>query len=213
LCDYAPPAPAHDLGEHDPPYLLACHIEWERREDTGSGWELLSAAQSPNQDTRAHARALLASSHHLGGAGLSAPPDFISSRKRPAAVEGDMNAPYNLDIMDNCSECTHTNPSFFCALSQTVLHSLDQVSHKSILPAGAILFVEGQAPRGMFILCSGKVNLSTTSREGKILILKTVVAGQTLGLSASISGLGYETTAETSTPVTFALSTEKIFWT
>jgi hypothetical protein len=35
------------------------------------------------------------------------------------------------------------------------------------LIAGAILFVEGQTPRGVYIVCSGKVSLSTTSREGK----------------------------------------------
>ena len=52
----------------------------------------------------------------------------------------------------------------------------------------------------MFILCSGKVNLSTTSREGKILILKTADAGEALGLSATVSGAGYESTAETATP-------------
>jgi CRP/FNR family cyclic AMP-dependent transcriptional regulator len=73
-------------------------------------------------------------------------------------------------------------------------------SYKSIFPAGALLFVEGQSPRGMFILCSGKVNLSTTSRDGKILILKTAIAGEVLGLSAVISGKGYEATAETATP-------------
>lgn len=50
------------------------------------------------------------------------------------------------------------------------------------------------------ILCSGKVNLSTTSREGKILIPQTASAGEALGLSASISGTGYESTAETATP-------------
>jgi CRP/FNR family transcriptional regulator len=60
--------------------------------------------------------------------------------------------------------------------------------------------VEGQAPRGLFIVCSGRVNLSTTSREGKILILKSVNAGETVGLSASISGMPYEVTAETATP-------------
>jgi CRP/FNR family transcriptional regulator len=52
----------------------------------------------------------------------------------------------------------------------------------------------------MFVLCSGKVNLSTASREGKILILKTAEAGEVLGLSAAISGAGYESTAETATP-------------
>ncbi len=111
-----------------------------------------------------------------------------------------MKAPYGLDIIDNCAECTTTKTGFFCGFSNPALEALNQISHKSILPAGAILFVEGQSPRGMFMLCSGKVNLSTTSREGKILILKTAAAGEALGLSAAISGVGYETTAETATP-------------
>jgi CRP/FNR family transcriptional regulator len=69
-----------------------------------------------------------------------------------------------------------------------------------MLPAGAILFVEGQIPRGIFVLCSGRVKLSTASREGKVLILKFAEAGEELGLSAAISGMNYEMTAETATP-------------
>ena len=111
-----------------------------------------------------------------------------------------MKAPYGLDIVENCSECSYTQSGFYCHFSHPILRVLNQVSHKSTLPAGAILFVEGQSARGMFIVCSGRVNLSTTSREGKILILKTAVAGETLGLSAAISGAGYEVTAETATP-------------
>lgn len=111
-----------------------------------------------------------------------------------------MKGPYGLEITDTCAECTNLHTESFCFFPDWVLQSLDQVSHKTTLPAGAILFVEGQAPRGMFIVCSGRVNLSTTSREGKILILKTAGAGEALGLSATISGMGYETTAETSTP-------------
>ncbi len=111
-----------------------------------------------------------------------------------------MNSPHDPEITDNSMECTNPTQGFFCGLSSTALQLLNEVSHKSILPAGAILFVEGQSPRGMFILCSGKVNLSTTSREGKILILKTAEAGEALGLSAAVSGVGYESTAETSTP-------------
>jgi hypothetical protein len=57
--------------------------------------------------------------------------------------------------------------------------SFDDV--KSTLPAGAILSVEGQSPCATFILCSGKVNLSTTSRQGKILILKSAEAGEPPG--------------------------------
>ncbi len=41
------------------------------------------------------------------------------------------------------------------------------------------------------------MKLSTTSKEGKVLILKQSEAGEVLGLSAAISGTNYEMTAET----------------
>jgi CRP/FNR family cyclic AMP-dependent transcriptional regulator len=113
-----------------------------------------------------------------------------------------MKAPYGLDIIEDCCQCTERESGRFCAFSQPTLESLSEASHKSVLPAGAFLFVEGQTPRGVFIVCSGKVNLSTTSREGKILILKTTGPGEALGLSATLSGVTYETTAETATPAT-----------
>jgi CRP/FNR family cyclic AMP-dependent transcriptional regulator len=186
-------------GQIDPFYLFACHLEWEQHEEPSAAWELIAAAQSSHNETRAHARALLATSHHL--CGVSSASALLGKPKRSSSPpENDMNAPYGLEIVDDCAECAHTNPAFFCGLSQAALESLNLISHRSTLPAGAILFVEGQSPRGMFILCSGRVNLSTTSREGKILILKTAEAGEALGLSAAISGLGYETTAETATP-------------
>ena len=195
----AQPAPAPQPAEIDPLYLLACHIEWEQREEPGAAWELLAAAESSNGDTRAHARALLAASEHFGGPRISSSVE-CPKRKRTTKAESKMKVPYGLEMVENCTECPNTNSGFFCGFSPAVLAALDKASHKSVLPAGAILFVEGQSPRGMFILCSGKVNLSTTSREGKILILKTAVPGEPLGLSAAISGLGYETTAETASP-------------
>jgi CRP/FNR family cyclic AMP-dependent transcriptional regulator len=114
--------------------------------------------------------------------------------------EASMKTPYGLEIIESCIGCKLSRGHFFCAFSPTVLRSLDVASHHSILPAGAVLFVEGQAPRGIFILCSGKITLSTTSKEGKVLILKQAEAGEVLGLSASVSGMNYEMTAETTTP-------------
>lgn len=186
--------------EIDPVYLFACHVEWELREEPTAGWELVAAAQSLNSDTRAHARALLASSRHLGGLAAGRPVAVPSSRKRRAAVEDEMKTPYGLDIIDDCTQCTQSQSGCFCDLPYSVLCSLDRVSHKSTLPGGAILFVEGQEPRGVFIVCSGKVNLSTTSQQGKILTLKTALSGETLGLSATLSGRSYEFTAEAATP-------------
>jgi len=191
--------PFHNSLEIDPLYLFACHVQWEKHEEPSSAWELIAAAQSSHTDTRAHARALLGGSHDLGAVGVTAAPPCPAKPRRSDGV-ADMKAPHELPVLENCAACLCTRPGFFCAFSPPVLRIFHQLSHKSSLPAGAILFVEGQTPRGMFMLCSGRVNLSTTSREGKVLILKTAEAGEALGLSAAICGSGYETTAETATP-------------
>jgi len=183
----------------DPLYLFARYLEWEEREEPAAAWDLLAAARSSHDDTRAHARALLANSRTLGRVRVEAIPEQEDKTKQGTA-ETDMNVPYGLDIIENCTACGHARPDFFCNLPLVALEALNTVSHKSTLPEGAILFVEGQEPRGMFILCAGKVNLSTSSREGKILLLKTAEAGEGLGLSAAISGTVYEATAETATP-------------
>lgn len=47
--------------------------------------------------------------------------------------------------------------TFFCAFSTEVLGSLDVSSRHSVLPAGSVLFVEGQMRRVVFVLCSGGV--------------------------------------------------------
>src|SRR5207249_9615489 len=111
-----------------------------------------------------------------------------------------MNTPYGLEIIENCLSCKLRRKNWFCGLSPDVLKSFSAASHLGTYPGGAILFVEGQMPRGAFVLCSGKVKLSTTSREGKVLILKIAEPGEALGLIALISGTPYEVTAETSGP-------------
>jgi hypothetical protein len=68
----ASPRPSPDLNEVDPLYLFACRTEWDQQEEPGAAWALLAAAQSSHSDTRACARALLASSHHFDGTGLDA---------------------------------------------------------------------------------------------------------------------------------------------
>jgi len=108
-----------------------------------------------------------------------------------------MRTPYGLDIIESCMGCKASREGFFCHFSPGVLRTMDEASHHTVMPAGALLFVEGQTPRGVFILCSGVVKLSTTSKEGKVLILKQAEAGEVLGLSASISGTKYEMSAET----------------
>jgi CRP/FNR family transcriptional regulator, cyclic AMP receptor protein len=205
---YSLPAPATDpqpaAETHpqavDPLYLFACHVEWQLREEPTAAWELIDATRSSHADTRSHARSFLASTYSIAADRAGERSGKAARSKRYASVEEDMKVPYGLEIIESCVGCTGRKPGFFCDFSEPVTKALDQASHRSTLPAGAILFVEGQLPRGLFVLCSGKVKLSTTSRDGKVLILKSAEAGEALGLSASISGEIYEMTAETATP-------------
>lgn len=193
-CSWSEPQP----DEIDPLYLFACELEWERRSETGSGWEVISAAGSANSDTRAHAHSLLERSLQVQ-ARFEQPRNSNHDYERNSTMEAGMRTPYGLDIIESCMGCKASRDGFFCRFSPNVLRSVDAASHHTIMPPGAVLFVEGQTPRGVFVLCSGKVKLSTTSKEGKVLILKQAEAGDVLGLSAAISCTNYEMTAETAT--------------
>jgi CRP/FNR family transcriptional regulator len=111
-----------------------------------------------------------------------------------------MSTPYGIQITENCLICKLRTSSFFCNLPKGSLEELEKVKYASAYPQGAVLFVEGQAPRGVYIVCSGRVKLSTTSREGKTLILRIAQAGEVLGLHATVSGKPYELTGETLQP-------------
>jgi CRP/FNR family transcriptional regulator len=61
---------------------------------------------------------------------------------------------------------------------------------------GESLFLEGEVPKYVFVICSGRVKLSISSREGKTAILRIAGAGEILGLSAAMSRTPHETSAE-----------------
>lgn len=111
-----------------------------------------------------------------------------------------MNSPYGLEMVENCVSCTLREQHRFCNFSPALQAQFDGLGHHSIFPAGALLFVEGQRPRGVYVLCSGHVKLSTTSASGRVLILKVAGPGEVLGLSAILSGTVCELTAETARP-------------
>jgi CRP/FNR family transcriptional regulator, cyclic AMP receptor protein len=117
---------------------------------------------------------------------------------RAAVIE--MSTPYGIQITENCLICKLRQSGFFCDLPKGSLEELEKVKYASAYPQGAVLFVEGQAPRGVYIVCGGRVKLSTTSREGKTLILRIAQAGEVLGLHATVSGNPYELTGETLQP-------------
>jgi CRP/FNR family transcriptional regulator, cyclic AMP receptor protein len=111
-----------------------------------------------------------------------------------------MRSPYGLQIVESCVTCPHREDRLFCNLPPAALQHLSEITGSATYPKGATLFVEGQSSRGVFILCTGHVKLSTSSSDGKTLILRISEPGDLLGLPATISGRPYEVTADVIEP-------------
>jgi CRP/FNR family transcriptional regulator len=107
-----------------------------------------------------------------------------------------MRAPYGLNIIENCATCPVREEHLFCNLPAAVLQKLTGIKSTAVYPKSAVLFIEGQQPRGVFVLCAGKVKLSTSTGEGKTIITKLSGSGDVLGLNATVSNRPYEVTAE-----------------
>ncbi len=108
--------------------------------------------------------------------------------------------PHGIDLVDECTTCPLRKEGFFCQMGQDALAAFEKVKFTSSYPAGAMLFVEGQVPRGVYMLCQGRVKLTMTSLEGKTVIVRIVQPGELLGLHSAISGTAHELTAETLQP-------------
>ncbi len=105
-----------------------------------------------------------------------------------------------LNCVESCLDCRLRSRNFFCDLSQDSLEAFNKIKHAAVFPEHAVVLVEGQNPWGIFILCQGRAKLSTTSRDGKTLIIRIAEPGEILGLHAIITGGPYELTVETMQP-------------
>src|ERR1035438_8083627 len=88
----------------------------------------------------------------------------------------------------------------FRDLPPVVAETLEQEGVTTTYPTGAVLFAEGQVPRGIFVVRRGRVKLSICGSDGRTLILRMVEAGCPLGVASVVSGSKYEATAETQEP-------------
>jgi CRP/FNR family transcriptional regulator len=89
----------------------------------------------------------------------------------------------------------------FCNLAPLALADYDTIGTNVSLLSGASLFREGDPGERVFVLCSGHVKLSCTSREGRTMNLKIASPGDVIGLGAVVSGSPYEVAAQTMDPV------------
>jgi CRP/FNR family transcriptional regulator len=110
-----------------------------------------------------------------------------------------MNRPMRLvsksEPAEICAELGFHNRCFLCDLSEGSRRDFDAISLTGFYPRGAKLFAEGQRPKGVFILCSGRAKLSIGSSNGQSL-MRIAEQGEILGLSATLCGHPYEGSAE-----------------
>lgn len=107
---------------------------------------------------------------------------------------------HGFPTIENCIKCVLRDHRLFCNLPNDALIALQAIKATAVYPKGSMLCLEGQPARGVFILCTGRAKLSTTSAEGKSIILRIADPGEVLGLSAVVSNGTYEATVETLEP-------------
>ncbi|HZT70150.1 MAG TPA: Crp/Fnr family transcriptional regulator [Terriglobia bacterium] len=95
----------------------------------------------------------------------------------------------------NPGACRHRSQ-----LPDGALAALHTIQTTKVFPTGHEFFLEGQPPHGIYILYSGRVELSVTDSHGRQMVLGTALPGDVLGLSAVISGTHYEETAVAAIP-------------
>src|SRR5208282_5659384 len=105
-----------------------------------------------------------------------------------------------LRCVESCVGCHLRKAGFFCGLSPGSIEALNRIKHAALFPEHAVVLSEGQSPCGIFILCQGRAKLSTTSRDGRTLIVRIAEPGEVLGLHAVITGMPYQLTVETMQP-------------
>lgn len=72
----------------------------------------------------------------------------------------------------------------------------DSIKFAKSYPKGALIFVQGQPSKNIYVLTTGKVKLSTCSPVGRAMIVQIAGPGDILGLSSALCGAEHETSAE-----------------
>ena len=108
-----------------------------------------------------------------------------------------MGVPRRFAIPNDCLSCTLRRECDFCNLPPDLLGEFNAMGHLTLFPANATLLAEGQVPRGVYIMCSGRVKLAVQAHDGKTVILKIAGDRHLVGLSAVVSGRPSPVTATT----------------
>lgn len=111
-----------------------------------------------------------------------------------------MSALRTIEFPERCECCQSKSAGFVSGISDAAARAFDSVKYTCSYPAGAMLFLEGQQPDGVFLLCKGRVKLSMTGGDAKSIIVRIAEPGEMIGMDCLSLGKPSSTTAETFDP-------------
>lgn len=97
----------------------------------------------------------------------------------------------------SCSSCSLRADTIFSGLDSSGVLELEGMLQRSVYPAGVVLYLKGEKPRGIYCICSGRVKLSAHSLDGKGLVVGYPSAGSVIGIREVLSGEPHDFTART----------------
>lgn len=105
-----------------------------------------------------------------------------------------------MNIEHKCGNCELKSDDYFCSFRETTTKMFESLKITHSYPKGTTIFMEGQPSNGVYILCQGRVKLSTCSKDGKVIILHIAEPGEVLGLSSAVTDSIHIATAEVIEP-------------
>ncbi|QHN03962.1 Crp/Fnr family transcriptional regulator [Granulicella sp. WH15] len=96
----------------------------------------------------------------------------------------------------DCLTCLVRGTDCFCSLPVEALAELQAIGSHMRLHAGERLLHEGYSADKVYVVCEGRLKLSASSAEGRLLLVRIAGPGDVLGLAAAMKGTEHRLTAE-----------------
>ncbi len=105
--------------------------------------------------------------------------------------------PFTKKDAPNCDWCPYRKNCFFELLSdKQSRQAWKDMRLANRYKQGEVIFYEGDRPRSVFVVCTGKVKIYKSSRTGQQLVIRMESPGDLLGHRALLAGDNYAGTAE-----------------
>ena len=126
---------------------------------------------------------------------------IVPRRQRRERGPATAQAPHRLRAIGTYMTGPFLKERLLGHLSQPVLDGFEALSSAAAFAKGAILFMEGQEAKGVYILRKGRARLTASAADGKMLLLRIAQPGELIGLPGTIAGNTYVLTAEALEPI------------